>query len=384
MNTASSSKSLHVIIDQHGSIPLQGVLHCDAGKMVALIGPSGAGKTSLLRSIAGLLPMNTGSICVAGETWFDSQRQLNLKTLQRHVGLVFQHYALMPHLTALEDVALSLLQHPKNERLALAKAWLDKVNITDTLQNRKPAQLSGGQQQRVALARALAREPKVLLLDEPFSAVDQLSRQGLYELLADLRSELNIPIVLVTHDLNEARLLADQIAVMDAGKIIQQGSPFEIYRSPKNARVADLVGIRNRFYGRWLGPDRSTTQVGTGLLQWLATPDAKEGPILKVRDKGRLEAGQLVNWVIQTDGLLLQPIGIEQAISSELNHRVDVMISEVKHLGESSIITLESHASPDIKIRMTVTGPQRADIDQNIKMTLLLDSSWVHIMPLTS
>jgi molybdate transport system ATP-binding protein len=274
MNTLDPSRSLQVRIDQAGPIPLYGQLHCEAGQMVALIGPSGAGKTSLLRSIAGLLPMSSGLVRIADEVWFDSQLHLNVKTLQRHVGLVFQNYALMPHLKAIDDVALSLLDLPQAERLRRAQAWLEKVNITGELQQRKPAQLSGGQQQRVALARALARSPKVLLLDEPFSAVDQLSRQGLYELLADLRAELDIPIVLVTHDLFEARLLADQIAVMDAGRIVQQGTPLEVYKSPRNARVADLVGIRNRFYGRWLGSDSSTSGSETGLLQWLAEPNA--------------------------------------------------------------------------------------------------------------
>lgn len=384
MSTLLSSGSLHLRLDQAEPIPLQGELHCEAGQMLALIGPSGAGKTSLLRAIAGLLPVSKGLINVAGQTWFNSEQRINLNTLDRHVGLVFQNYALMPHLTALEDVALSLLQHSKKQRLDQARAWLDKVGITAQLQGRKPGQLSGGQQQRVALARALAREPKVLLLDEPFSAVDQLNRQGLYELLADLRTELNIPIVLVTHDLNEARLLADQIAVIDSGKIIQQGSPLDVYKSPKSARVADLVGIRNRFHGRWLGADAASAEPGTGLLQWLSSPKATEGLILKVRDKGRLEAGQDVTWVIQTDGLTLYPMGVTKPPSPELNHALVVRVSEIKHLGESSIVTLQSDALPEVKIRMTLTGPQRSLIEKNREMRLMLDTSWVHIMPLLS
>lgn len=384
MSTLLSSGSLDLWLDQAGPIPLQGELHCEAGQMLALIGPSGAGKTSLLRSIAGLLPVSQGLISVNGQPWFDSERRINLNTQDRHVGLVFQNYALMPHLTALEDVALSLLQYSKMQRLDQARDWLEKVGITAELQVRKPGQLSGGQQQRVALARALAREPKVLLLDEPFSAVDQLNRQGLYELLADLRTELNIPIVLVTHDLNEARLLADQIAVIDRGKIIQQGSPLDVYKSPKNARVADLVGIRNRFHGRWLGADPAATEPGTGLLQWLSSPDATEGLVLKVRDKGRLEAGQEVTWVIQTDGLMLNPVVVEKPASPERSYALIVIVSEIKHLGESSIVTLQSGALPEVKIRMTLTGPQRSLIEKNREMQLMLDTSWVHIMPLLS
>lgn len=384
MSISYRSGSLHLRIDQAGPIPLQGELRCEAGQMLALIGPSGAGKTSLLRSIAGLLSMTKGRISVAGETWFDSEHHINLLTLHRHVGLVFQNYALMPHLPALEDVALSLLQLPKHQRLDRAKMWLNKVGISGELQLRKPAQLSGGQQQRVALARALAREPRVLLLDEPFSAVDQLNRQALYELLADLRAELNIPIVLVTHDLNEARLLADHIAVIDSGKIIQQGSPLDVYKSPKNARVADLVGIRNRFHGRWLGADTSASQPGIGLLQWMTSPDATDGLILRVRDKGRLEAGQDVTWVIQTDGLVLHSFDTEKPATPELSYSLGVRVSDIKHLGESSIITLQSDLLSEVKIRMTLTGPQRSNIEKNRDMLLVLDTSWVHIMPLIS
>ena len=129
--------------------------------------------------------------------------------MRRQVGLVFQNYALMPHLDAIGNVALPLLHLPLAARRAQASAWLDRMQLTPAEQTRRPAQLSGGQQQRVAVARALARQPRLLLLDEPFSAVDHMSRQGLYQLLADLRRDLAIPIVLVTHDLNEARLLAD-------------------------------------------------------------------------------------------------------------------------------------------------------------------------------
>lgn len=382
MNMLESTRSLQVHIDQAGPIPLYGQLYCEAGQMVALIGPSGAGKTSLLRSIAGLLPMSSGLVRIADEVWFDSQHHLNVKTLQRHVGLVFQNYALMPHLKAIDDVALSLLDLPQAARLRRAQAWLEKVNITGELQQRKPAQLSGGQQQRIALARALARSPKVLLLDEPFSAVDQLSRQGLYELLADLRAELDIPIVLVTHDLFEARLLADQIAVMDAGRIVQQGTPLEVYKSPINARVADLVGIRNRFYGRWLGQDSSTPGSKTGLLQWLAEPNAAEGPVLRVRDQGNLQNGQKVTWVIQTDGLLLQN-KTDPLPAHEEKHCVQVSVTNIKHLGESSIITLRTDLVPEVSFRMTLTGPQRMSIDHKVTMNLLLDPNWIHIMPMT-
>ena len=159
-----------------------------------------------------------------------------------------------------------------------------------------------------------------------------------------------------------------------------KGSPGQRHRR----RVADLVGIRNRFHGRWLGADPAATEPGTGLLQWLSSPDATEGLILKVRDKGRLEAGQDVTWVIQTDGLTLYPMEVTKPPSPELNHALVVRVSEIKHLGESSIVTLQSDALPEVKIRMTLTGPQRSLIEKNREMRLMLDTSWVHIMPLLS
>jgi len=381
MMTPKTSTGLHVRVEQETPIPLRGELTCEAGQMLALIGPSGAGKTSLLRAIAGLYPLKNGRIQIGSELWFDSQEAVLVPTRQRHVGLVFQNYALMPHMSALQNVALSLLHLPSTQRLALAKRWLDKVGIEDDLQGRRPADLSGGQQQRVALARALAREPKVLLLDEPFSAVDQLSRQSLYELLADLKQELDIPIVLVTHDLQEARLLGDQIAVMDAGEILQQDTPLAVYKSPRDARVADFFGIRNRFYGRWLGPEDNDTTEGSGLLQWLAKSESTQGPIIRVRNQNPFKTGQAVSWIIQSDGLHLREQGDAQTPETPKHHVLQVRVTEVKHLGESSMVTLMTADPQTVQIRMTVTGPQRACIELRKDMTLTLDSSWIHVMP---
>ena len=158
----------------------------------------------------------------------------------------------------------------------------------------------------MAVARALAREPRVLLLDEPFSAVDQMNRQGLYRLLADLRRDLAIPIVLVTHDLHEAAMLADRLVVMDAGQVLQQGPPAVIHRAPRNARVADLVGIQNRFQGRWVGPS-GQRRLGSAAVVGRpgGAPTTAALPLLTVRDKGRIDAGQAVHWVLTGDAITL-------------------------------------------------------------------------------
>ena len=185
--------------------PLQLSLECSSGELHALVGPSGSGKTTALRTIAGLSNAQTGSIECDGEIWFDANESNGITTslcpAERSCGFLFQQYALFPHLSALENVCIPLYNSvaESGERQAQARQWLNRMGIGE-LANRMPNQLSGGQQQRVALARALARSPKILLLDEPFSAVDAPTRQGLYKTLAELRKDLNIPILLVTHD----------------------------------------------------------------------------------------------------------------------------------------------------------------------------------------
>lgn len=376
MNGPDLKKTLALVVDieQTSPMPLQGSLHCEAGELLALVGPSGAGKTSLMRVLAGLMRPARGRVAVGGEVWCDTVQGIFLPPQRRHVGLVFQNYALMPHLDALGNVALSLLHLPHAERMKQARHWLDHVHLSAEQQARRPAELSGGQQQRVAVARALAREPKLLLLDEPFSAVDQMNRQGLYRLLADLRRELAIPIVLVTHDLNEARMLADRLAVMDLGQVLQQGTPAHIHNAPRNARVADLVGIQNRFQGEWLGP---ATTGGQGLLRWQgSSAAAQSSPVLTVRDKGKVPTGQAVNWVIPSDGIAL----VDVASPGATDFVAEVV--EARHLGEITLVTLSLAAVPGTPLVLTLSGAQRKRLAVGARVGVRLDPALVHVMPL--
>lgn len=368
-----AARALEVEIEQTQPMPLHGSLRCEAGELLALVGPSGAGKTSVMRVLAGLMRPQQGRVAVAGEVWCDTARGLFLPPQRRHVGLVFQHYALMPHLDALDNVALSMLHLPAAEREQQARRWLDHVGLSAEQQRRRPAALSGGQQQRVAVARALAREPRLLLLDEPFSAVDQMSRQGLYRLLADLRRELAVPIVLVTHDLNEARMLADRLVVMDAGRVLQQGTPAHIYNAPRNARVADLVGIQNRFRGVWLGP---ASAAGKGLLRWDQGNAGAAAPVLTVPDKGKLPAGQAVNWVIPGDGITL----LEPAEQCPGDFAAEV--TEARHLGEITLATLSFAGVPGARLVLTATGARRQGLVPGERFDVRLDAERVHVMPL--
>ena len=218
------------------------------GKLTALLGPSGCGKTTLLRVIAGLEQADSGRILFNGE---DSSRA---HVRERNVGFVFQHYALFRHMTVFENVAFGLRVKPRRERpsdseiRAKVTRLLELVHL-DWLGHRYPAQLSGGQRQRIALARALAVEPRVLLLDEPFGALDAKVRKDLRRWLRDLHKQMGLTSIFVTHDQEEALELADRVVVMDHGVIEQIGTPEEIYMEPASPFVSHFVGETNHLPG---------------------------------------------------------------------------------------------------------------------------------------
>ena len=224
-------------------------LDVDSGELVALLGPSGCGKTTLLRIIAGLETADTGSILFSGEDTTD------VHVRERQVGFVFQHYALFRHMTVFENVAFGLRVKPRKERPSDAQIRqkvtdLLKLVQLDWLADRYPSQLSGGQRQRIALARALAVEPKVLLLDEPFGALDAKVRKELRRWLRRLHDELHVTSIFVTHDQEEALEVADRVVVINKGQIEQVGSPQEVWDQPASPFVYGFLGDVNLFHGR--------------------------------------------------------------------------------------------------------------------------------------
>ncbi|ARP75932.1 sulfate/molybdate ABC transporter ATP-binding protein [Bordetella genomosp. 6] len=223
-------------------------LHIETGELVALLGPSGCGKTTLLRIIAGLESADAGSVLFAGEDATD------VDVRQRQVGFVFQHYALFKHMTVFENVAFGLRVRHRSQRPSEARIRakvLDLLGLVqlDWLADRYPAQLSGGQRQRIALARALAVEPRVLLLDEPFGALDAKVRKELRRWLRRLHDELHVASVFVTHDQEEALEVADRVVLMNAGRIEQVGSPREVWERPATPFVYGFLGDVNQLHG---------------------------------------------------------------------------------------------------------------------------------------
>lgn len=366
---------------------------CAPGEMVALVGPSGSGKTSVLRAIAGLLktPSLMGRVSVGDAVWFErsvnAPSSINLSPQERRVGLVFQNYALFPHLSAIKNVAVSVDKTSASDINTL----FERLGLAG-LEDRLPSELSGGQQQRVALARALARHPAVLLLDEPFSAVDAPSRARLYRELANLRRSVSTPMVLVTHDLHEARRLADRVVILDAGETLQSGTPEQVFSRPRNARVAELVGIQNHFQGRFV-KDTTNSNAGWGRLVWGGNDKSNDkssdapqsAPQLTVVDKNKLADGAQVSWVLAAEHLDVTKVMPEDGICEQAapSNTLKCDFVEVLSLGETSICTLRPLGWPalaDVRLTLTLSSAQVRSFDLTTKNGDA-PTVWVHLPP---
>ena len=382
-------QGLQVQLRSASPIRLEAEFDCGAGELVALVGPSGSGKTSMLRAIAGLwTPADVqGHIRVGGQAWLDTVAGVQLTPQQRRAGLVFQHYALFPHMTAQANVALAA---GPGWTVADVQALLARLGLAK-LSQRRPSQLSGGQQQRVALARALVRVmptpswastpthlPGVLLLDEPFSAVDAPTRQALYRELAALRQKVSVPMLLVTHDLAEARRLADRVVIVDAGQTLQTGEPARVFASPRNARVAELVGIQNHFEGRF-----HKDHAGWGRLRWTDAASSDTGLDLAVFDKNKIDDGTPVTWVLNGEQVDVMADGEMPGFASPGHTRLRCQLLEVLSLGEISLCTLRPEALPSQTITLNLTSRllQRLQVGSGGWVQLQIAPGALHIMP---
>jgi molybdate transport system ATP-binding protein len=243
---AVADRRLTVSLHQAGPIALDVEFTCQAGDVLAIFGPSGSGKTTILRSIAGLYQPADARVCAGSEVWTDTASATNVPPHRRAVGYVFQEYALFPHLTALKNVMTALGHRPRAERRARAAALLDLVNLSDHA-HRRPGELSGGERQRVALARALAREPAVLLLDEPFAATDRRVRRHLQDEVDRLHQTLDIPLILVTHDLDDVVRLATHLLILADGKGVASGALQTLMSQPDLTWLRDTIGLGSLF-----------------------------------------------------------------------------------------------------------------------------------------
>lgn len=307
---------------------LDGVsLDFPSGELVALLGPSGCGKTTLLRVIAGLETADSGSVFLEGE----DASQTHVR--ERRVGFVFQHYALFKHMSVFDNIAFGLRVKNKRERPSeteISKKVHELLELVqlDWLHDRFPAQLSGGQRQRIALARALAVEPRVLLLDEPFGALDAKVRKELRRWLRRLHDELHITSIFVTHDQEEALEVADRVVLMNHGRVEQVGSPSEIYEHPATPFVYGFLGHVNTFEGRWngvqlnLGKAHEAHDAGNGHeAHFLYPGQAAIQAGTSVTAFARPHELQMVPTDSRTDGVLAK---IERVQSFGLSARVEL------------------------------------------------------------
>jgi molybdate transport system ATP-binding protein len=364
------AKGIRVRLRQNGPIPLDAALDCAPGEMLALVGPSGSGKTTVLRAIAGLLRIGAGEIHSNGECWFDAQRGIHIETRRRRVGYVFQNYALFPHLSALHNVMEAMLDRPVAARESRARDVLARVRLAG-LEDRVPAALSGGQQQRVAVARALAREPKVLLLDEPFSAVDRATRQRLYRELAELKRDLAMPVILVTHDLDEALMLADRLCVLHQGRTLQSGEPYAVMTRPESVEVAQLVGLRNVFRAGVLGHDEGR---GMTTIEW-------RGHRLEARLQPAFAPGTQVTWAIPQGHIVLHRR--DRPSRGERENPVSGPVIECVSLGENVALTVAVNGPdrPPLFLNIPAHVARRNDIAAGVEIGLSLLAEGIHLMP---
>ncbi|GAB4387489.1 molybdenum ABC transporter ATP-binding protein [Albidovulum sp.] len=276
--------TLRVAIEARAPVPLDLSFAVGRGEILALVGPSGSGKTTTLGTIAGLWRPASARVEVAGRPWLDTARGICLPPHRRRAGLVFQDYALFPHMTAAANVAAAMGDLPRAARRQEAERLLRLVHL-DGLGRRRPAELSGGQKQRVALARALARRPEVLLLDEPFSALDRPTRAALQDEIIALRAALSMPVVLVTHDIGEAQMLADRMVVLDRGRALAAGTTAEVMADPAALRALGLREAAAMLSATIEAQesDGTTRLASAGGPLWLPRCDGRPGQRLRLR-----------------------------------------------------------------------------------------------------
>ena len=341
-----ADRTLAVTLRQAAPIPLDVSLQCEPGQVLAIFGPSGSGKTTILRSIAGLHTPAEAHVRAGEAVWVDTAAQWAVPVHRRAVGLVFQDYALFPHLTALGNVKVALGHLPRSERHARAEALLGLVHLSHH-RDRSPADLSGGERQRVAVARALARDPAVLLLDEPLAAVDRTVRRHLQDEIDQIRRSLDIPVVLVTHDFEDVVRLATHLLLLDAGRVVALG-PLDVLTSrPDLGWLRETVGLGSTIEATVLPEDMSR---GLAVL-------AFAGGTLQAPSRG-LTAGMRVRLRVPAREVIL---ATERPVGLSLRNALTGVVSAM-HGDASADYVIVQLAIGDVRLLAEVTRESVAQL----------------------
>jgi molybdate transport system ATP-binding protein len=334
------------------------------GGVIVLFGASGSGKTTLLRCLAGLEQPDSGHIRLGDEVWFDSRRQICVPARERNLGYVPQDYALFPHLTVAQNIGYglrSLAASEREGRCAEAIRWLGLAGM----ETRYPGEISGGEQQRVALGRAIVRRPRLLLLDEPLSALDAPTRQRLRNDLRQWLRKLSLPTVLVTHDRTEALTLGSRVLVMHEGQIAQNGTPRDVFNRPANLAVARLVGVETILPGRVLDRAGDLATVEAEGLRCVALahdlpPDTRD-----------------VLVCIRAEDVILSSIGSDTTTSAR--NRIFATVNAVWF--ESPLARVELDCGPRLKALVTRQALEELDLRPGVRVQVWVKAPHVHLIP---
>ena len=329
--------------------------------VLVLFGPSGSGKTTVLRCLAGLEQPDRGRVTFADETWFDAETGVQRPPQARAIGYLFQDYALFPHLTVAGNITYALQGAGAGRRAGRMGEVLELLHLHG-LEDRRPAQLSGGQQQRVALARVLARRPQLLLFDEPLSALDAPTREQVRGYLRAILEAQGIPVICVTHDWVEALALADEVAVMAGGRILQTGPPDEVFSRPADAEVAAIVGVETVVTGRVAERKDDLVALEVGKVRlWAVAPSGRGGEFYLC---------------IRAEDVTLE-IGTRPS-SSARNHLAG-RVTEVRPAGPVSRVTVECGFS--LAALVTRQATQDLALQPGTPVTATVKASAVHLIP---
>lgn len=342
-------------------------------ELAAIFGPSGSGKSLTLQCIAGLIKPDAGRVVVNGRPLFDSDRGLHIRPQERRIGYVFQHYALLPHLSVAENIAFGLHRLPRRERAGRVEKMVAAMRL-DGLEQRRPGELSGGQQQRVAVARALATDPDLLLLDEPFSALDSAIRGRLHAELLKLLRGLSVTTVLVTHNLAEAYTLSETMVVYDAGRVLQVGPREEVLRRPASRAVARFTGAKNIYRGAVAQATAGATVVSVGASSIVAPA-------------GPFPEGSPVDLCIRPEEVMLVRPDRDSRPAVEENRYPGEVVAEIAH-GTSFTLMFRLHGDPfhlgrdyDLQMEIPANVYYRLGVDHRKEWTVSLKKESIHLMP---
>ncbi len=304
-----------------------------------LFGASGSGKTTTIKSIAGIVRPDSGHISINGSTLFDSEKGINKPIRERGVGLVFQNLALFPHMSALGNIEFAMSGHTREARRRLALELMERLRITHTIE-RRPSGVSGGEAQRIALARALASKPRLLLLDEPLSAIDEATKHGIIADLKTINRELHLPIIYVTHNRDEGVMLGDYLIAYERGQVVATGEPGEIFGGPVTGSIARLTGVENVFDGLVLHRN-----AGAGTMR---VRISDQGGVCELDvPVGKEEEGERVMVAVRSGDILL---AIEELRNTSARNILRGHIKAIEERGARSIVRVESGVTWDTSV----------------------------------